>query len=115
MAKANVNPFDIYEIKTKKAVIKALGNAEIEYKEFTMEESDTFQKMVVKGLDDNGKPIPDMDKYVDVKYYKVATALVNPPMTVEQLKKLPKKAAEAIDEILALVEPNGEDLEEGKN
>lgn len=99
----NNNPFTIYEPITKKAVVKALNNAEIEYRELTMEEDDTFQQSVVKGIAEDGTPDLDMNKYLELKYHKVAAGLVSPKMTVKELKALSKKADDAISEILVLI------------
>lgn len=100
------NPFDMYTTTQKKATIKALNNAEIEYRELTMEEDDAFQQSVVKGIGDDGKPDLDMKKYLELKYHKVAAGLINPKMTVGDLKKLSKKADDAINEILVLITGN---------
>lgn len=109
------NPFAIYQVATKKAVIKALNGAEIEYRELTMDEEDNFQASVVKGLDENGKPQLDMDRFREVKYEKVAAGLVNPVMTVKELKALSKSAGAAIAEILKLVSVNDEVEEDEGN
>ena len=88
----NSNPFAMFEFGTHKAVIEALNGAEIEYRKLTMEENDTFQKLLVKGFDDDGKPELDVNKYTDVKYEKVSAGMVSPKMTPAELKALPSEA-----------------------
>ena len=114
-SKVKVNPFKMFEAPTKVANIEALDGAEVEYRELTMAEDDRFQKMMIKNIDNDGNPVINTDKYLDVKYEKVATALVNPKMTVAELKALPKSASGAISEILALINGGDEgDEDEGK-
>ena len=100
--------FANHEVKT--ATIKALDNAEIQYRELTMAEVDTFSKRLIKGYGEDGKtPEIDFDEANEIKYEKVAMILIQPKMTVEELKALPASAVEAINEINALVD--GEDAE----
>lgn len=113
--KTTTNPFAIYQVATKTAIIEALNGAEIEYRELTMEEEDRFQASVVKGIDENGKPQLDMDRFREVKYEKVAAGLINPAMTVDELKALSKGAGAAISEILKLVSVNEEAEEDEGN
>ena len=108
------NPFGMYDLETKTAVIKAFNGAEIQYRELTMEENDTFQKVMIKGFDKDGQPELDVDKYAEVKYLKVATGLIEPKMSVEELKALPKSAAAAIGEILDLIAGKDDDDEDVK-
>ena len=99
--------FENHEVKT--ATIKALG-ADIQYRELTMAEVDTFSKRLIKGYgSDNKTPEIDFDEANEIKYEKVATILIDPKMTVKQLKALPASAVEAINEINALVD--GDDIE----
>ena len=110
MANKN-NPFAMYATKTKKANIKAMGGEEIEYREITMDEDDSFRKMMIKGFDKDGKPELDVDKYTEVRYHKVAACMLNPKMSVEELKALPKSAEDAINEIAALISGDTEEEE----
>lgn len=112
MANKKQNPFDMFGgLTTKKAKIEALGGQEIEYRELTTGEDDAFRLHALTGVGEDNKPELDMEKWADVKYMKVSAGLVYPKMSVEELKALPKSAAEAIDEILNLIYPAGEDIE----
>ncbi len=88
----------------KKAVIKALDNAEITYRELTLHESDnlTIGLMDMNKLDAQGQPTVDVVKASRMKYEKVAMMVVEPAVTVEELYALPASKRGAIDEILAL-------------
>jgi len=109
-----VNPFDAFSVstETKTAKIESLNGAEITYRELTMGEDDKFRRMMIKGIDKDGSPIMNLDKYEEVKYHKVATMLIEPTMTVEALKNLSTKAEGAIEEILKLVKDNDEEADE---
>jgi hypothetical protein len=116
MAKTG-NPFDMFksgEVKTAK--IEALGGAEIKYRELTMAESDAFAKRLVKDYGTDGSsPVIDFDAANEIKYEKAATILVDPPMTVEQLKQLSGSAMAAITEINNLVEKGDDMVDEAGN
>jgi len=112
-AKKNKNPFDMYnkEMEPKTAIIKALGDAEITYKKLPMGEEDALKLSMIEGYDDKGKPILDKEGYVDMKYKKVSLALVEPKMSVEELKALPESASAAIDEIMELITDEKDETE----
>ncbi|RLA73552.1 MAG: hypothetical protein DRG30_06140 [Epsilonproteobacteria bacterium] len=109
---AKVNPFTIFIADKKIAKIKALGGAEIVYRDLTMQENDAFSKRLVKSYSD-GKPEIDFDAASEIKYEKSAMILIDPEMTVEELKALPASAVSAINEINALLDVPTEDDEEG--
>ena len=110
------NPFEQLKTKkTKKAKIKALGGAEIEYRELTLGEEDVILESTLKGYDKDGKPITDIKGAMEVKFKKASYMLVNPKMTVNELKALNgSQARDAIQEIISLVEDDGFD-EEGNS
>ena len=99
MAKSKVNPFNKYITVEKKAVIKELDGYEITYREPTYEEAENYQKSIVDGYDDEGNPKLDMDKVNDVRLERVCDCLIDPAMTMEDLKAL---GASSIDAILAI-------------
>ena len=80
-----------------------------------MAETDAFNKRIVKGYDENGNPDMDIKAANEIKYEKVAMALIEPKMTVGDLKKLPASALKAITEINILISGEQEELtdEEG--
>jgi hypothetical protein len=111
MAKADFSnafaKFANHEIKV--ATIKALDNAEIQYRELTMSEVDMFSKRLIKSYgEDNKTPEIDFDEASEIKYEKASLILVEPKMTVEQLKALPAGAIDAFNEINLLVENDEE-------
>jgi hypothetical protein len=60
---------------------------------------------MITDVDDKGQPVVDYKKVTEIKYGKIAAAMVEPKMTVEQLMSLSLEAVEVIDEIFALVDP----------
>ena len=104
--------FANHEVKT--AFIKAL-DAEIQYRELTMQENDEFTKRLIKDFGTDGKNAEiDFEEANEIKYEKVSVMLVEPKMTVEDLKALPASAIEAINEINALGEPLDEKTVDAK-
>ena len=98
------NPFTIFIAGKQTANIKALNDSEITYRELTLAESDVFAKRMIKDeLGEDGKPQFDMDEATEVKYEKVSAMLIEPEMSVEELKALPSSAQSAIEEILNLL------------
>jgi len=106
------NPFTQFITGKQTANIKALNDAEITYRELTLAESDVFAKRMIKDeLDADGKPQFDMDEATEVKYEKVSAMLIEPEMSVEELKALPSSAQSAIEEILNLLNDDETDEE----
>ncbi len=110
------NPFAVFTAEHKVAKIEALNNAEITYRELTMQENDAFSKRLIKDYND-GKPIINFDAATEIKYEKAAKILIEPKMTVAQLKALPASAVAAINEINALIDPTDAEVdgEEGND
>ena len=101
------NPFAMYAgTETKTAVIKALNGATITYRELSLAENDAFTKRLIKDFGKDGSNATiDFDQASEIKYEKVALILVEPKMTVKELKALRGTGAgDAITEITALVE-----------
>ena len=95
--------FANHEVKV--ATIKALDDAEIKYRELTMAENDAFTKRLIKDFGKDGKDAEiDFNEANEIKYDKVALMLVDPALTVDELKALPSSAIDAINEINALGE-----------
>lgn len=89
----------------KVAYIDAL-DSEISYRELTQEESDGFNKRLIKEMTDEGKAKINYDEATVVNYEKVALCLIDPPITVEQLHKMPVSAQKAMAEIVKLIDGN---------
>jgi len=116
MAKTNYsNAFAKFlnnDVKTAK--IEALDGAEIKYRDLTMAESDAFTNRLIKDVKKDGKADIDFVEANKIKYEKVALILIEPQMTVEELRAFPSSAAEAINEINALVDQAvGQEADEG--
>lgn len=98
------NPFDSYKLKTKKVKIKALDNAEVTIQELTVAQSADFYKRVIKGFDADGKAQLNYDELAEIKLEKVASGMLEPKMTIEELKELGNGANIAIDEIATAID-----------
>jgi len=96
--------------EVKVAKIAALDGAEIKYRELTMTENDAFTNRLIKDVDKNGDPEIDFKEANEIKYEKAAMILVEPKMTVKELKALPASASEAINEINALIDAQKDDV-----
>lgn len=112
MAKPFINPFDVYLTTERVVHIKAL-NADVKLRDLTMAESDAFNKRLLNGYTGKGEPTIDMEQATLINYEKVATALIEPPMTVEQLQALGIKAAVAIAEIIKAIDGREDEDAEG--
>jgi hypothetical protein len=119
MAKAYANAFDMFnanEVKTAK--IEALNGAEVKYRELTMTEADSFSQRLIKDYGTDGsKPVIDFDEATKIKYEKASLVLIEPKMSVEDLRALPSSAMGAINEINALIDGSDDDSvdEEGNS
>ena len=111
-----MNPFDAFKALTPiTSKIEALDGAEITYRKLTMKESDDFSERIVKGYDSDGKPELNMDQLSDITYEKIALCMIEPKMTVEELKELSVDAAPAITEIAKLIEKKKQDVDDEGN
>lgn len=100
------NPFDKFKTKTKKVSIKSLG-CDVTIKEPTVDETQSFYAALAK---EDGTF--DVAKLFDAKIQKIADCMIEPKMTVEELKALSNEASEALNEIYEIIDGNGV-LEEG--
>ncbi len=101
---SKVNPFDQYAITVTEHEIKSLG-ATVQLRALTLKQSQEFLDKAVKGVDDEGNPIVDVKAIQEARYAKVSAALVEPKMTVGDLKALSTDAKAAIEEILDIIDP----------
>jgi len=96
--------FDKFKTQTKVVKIKALDNQEITIRELTVQESNDFYKKLV------GEPKPDgglnfnYKEVFSIKLEKVAVAMVEPKVTMDELRELSEGATEAINEIAEAIE-----------
>ena len=94
-----MNPFGKFKVGTKKVKIKALENAEVTIQELSVAQSTDFYKRVIKGFDEEGKAELNYNELADIKLEKVAAGMIEPYMSLEELKGLANSANKAIDEI----------------
>ena len=105
MAKAVNNPFSKFtEHTTLTATIKALG-ADIKYRELTMDEADQFNIRLMGEERGIGQERSfNMKDATEIAYEKIALCLIEPAMSIDDLKALPASASAAINEISKLIE-----------
>ena len=94
-----MNPFGKFKVRTKKVKIKALDNAEITVQELSVAQSTDFYKRVIKGFDEEGKAELNYNELADIKLEKVAAGMIEPYMSLDELRGLANGANKAIDEI----------------
>ena len=100
------NPFNKYDTQEADHYIEAM-DATITLRELTYAEAEEFMQKAIKGEDENGEPIIDLDAITAAMLEKISLTLVNPKMTVEQLSKLSISARGAFLEITKIIEGLG--------
>jgi len=93
------NPFSKYTLKTKEIKVKALNDAKVTIQELSVGKSNDYYGRLFSKLDGEGKPVLNTGEIVKVKLEKVAEAMIEPKMTMEELQGLSAKAGNAISEI----------------
>ena len=93
------NIFAKYQTNTKVIKVKALDNAEVTIRELTINESNEFYKRIVGEPNADGSMNFNYKEVFDIKVEKVASAMVEPKMTAEEIYLLSEGATEAINEI----------------
>jgi len=101
---SKINPFDQYTIKAAEYEIKSLG-ATVTLRKLSLEQSQSFIDKSIKGVDKDDNPIIDVKAIQESNFHKVSLGLVDPKMTVKQLKELGVGARDVIKEILDIVDP----------
>ena len=105
------NPFEQFMTPTAKtAEIENFGT--IKYIPLTEAELQELQVKTLKGMDKDGNII-DADLLYEVKYERIAKSLVEPKVTVAQLKKL-RGATKVLEDILSAIS-NDEMVDEEGN
>ena len=110
---STINPFDQFLITPKEYEIKSLG-ATVTLRKLSLEQSQSFLDKSVKGMDKDDNPIIDLAGIRESNFEKVSLALMDPKMTVKQLKSLGSGAKEVMTELLDIIDPLPK-AEEGKN
>jgi hypothetical protein len=106
------NPFDIYKPAERTVHIKAL-NSDVTLRDLTMVENDELTKLLLKGFSGKGEPTVDMEQATLNNYKKIAMALIEPKVTVEELQALGTKAADAIVELVKVIDGREDEPAEG--
>lgn len=96
--------FTKFQTKEKKVAIKALDNQEVTIRELTVAESNDFYKRIVGEPKADGGMNFDFKEIFSIRMEKVALAMVEPQMTLKDLKALSEGATEAINEIAEAIE-----------
>ena len=99
------NPFDMFTPKESKHKIKALNGAEVTLRDLTAEESSVITAKMFDGYDEVGRAKLRVGGFAASNIERVATALVEPKMTVRQLNKLSASSSDAINELVAIISP----------
>lgn len=92
------NPFSKFQTKVSKVAIKALG-ATVEIREPTIAEVSDFYKLVT---DEDGKF--NASKFLDAKLQRIASCMVKPKITIEELSVLSSSASDAVNEVYEAIE-----------
>lgn len=98
-----VNPFEKYSSVSESIFIKAL-DANVTVRKLTMKENDAFNRRLLKDYKGSGDTVIDIEEATQISYEKVALALIEPKMTVEDLQNLNTGSAKAISEIAKYVD-----------
>ena len=93
------NPFAKFVTKSSKVKVKALNNATVEVREPTISEVSDFYKMLTG---EDGKF--NNANFLDAKIDRVASCMIEPKMTSDELKALGSSSADAIGEIYDAIE-----------
>jgi hypothetical protein len=93
------NPFGKFTLKTKEIEVKALDGAKVTIQELSVGKSNEYYGRLFSSLDSEGKPVLNTSAIIDIKLEKVSEAMIDPKMTVEELKELSAQAGDAINEI----------------
>lgn len=93
------NIFAKYKTNTKVIKVKALDDAEVTIRELTVNESNEFYKRLVGETNSDGSMNFNYKEMFSIKIDKVASAMIEPKMTAEELYLLSEGATEAINEI----------------
>ncbi len=107
------NPFAIYANNIENEVfIDGLGTT-IKYRPLTMAEEDAFSLRLLKGSTQDN-PQMNMEEATEIKYEKIAAMLIEPKITIKELKEL-HGASKLIVEILQKIEPSNDVTDDGGN
>ena len=121
MAKQDyANAFAQFTGPSEEVVFIPALNSDVKLRKLSMDESDGFNKRLIKGYKKDGEVEFNYDEAAKIKYEKVSICLIEPSMTIEQLKALRASALEAITQINNVIEGKDpinkdEDEEEGND
>lgn len=101
------NPFLKYAVATKTAFIEEF-DSEIKYREITMAENDAFNLRLLKNYSADNSNV-DIEEATQIAYEKIALCLIEPKVTVEDLKALGSGVSVVINKINKII--SGGELE----
>lgn len=104
---ATKNPFLKYAVATKTAFIEEF-DSEIKYRELTMAENDAFNLRLLKNYSADNTNV-DIEEATKIAYEKIALCLIEPKVTVEDLKALGSGVSVVINKINKVI--SGAELE----
>ena len=102
------NPFDKFAINNKVEFIKAL-DAEVTYRPLTKAEADKFNARLIGDYKGKGEMEVDLIEANKINMEKVALCLVDPKLSLADIKGYGDGINEAINEIVALIDGRTED------
>ena len=108
---ANKNPFSLFTLGEQTVFIEAF-QAEVTFRALTMAESDAFNKRLLGDYTGKDDATIDIAEATKINYEKVAKCLIEPKMTIEDLKALPVTASKAIAEIVKAIDGREDDKDE---
>ena len=106
---------ELFEEKRTTTVTTSNGTEiEVTYRPLTMNESDNFTKRMFKNFKEEGVAATiDYDAAAEIKYEKLALCIIEPKITVEDLKQLPISEVKMFNKLSELIEPRPEVDEKG--
>jgi len=99
-----------YEAKPDTVHLKSLG-ADVQMRNLTLKEQETFGDKAIKGFDVDGEPILDMKAIALSRLEKVCLHMVEPKITLKDLQGLSADVKEFITEVLSTYSTAEEDVD----
>lgn len=110
----NGNPFAKFmEHKEHKAYIKSL-DYEITFRKLLQHEDDEFNLRLLKGMTKDNQTM-NIEEGTAIKYEKVSKCLLDPMVTVKQLKEMDADVGKVLIEIIQAIEQNDMTDDEGNS
>ncbi len=98
------NPFLQFKTETKEVQIEALNGATISLQQPTISQTSDFSRGIFDGKNEDGTPKLDYGKVFEANLIKISVCMVEPKMSVEDLRGLSSSADKAIAEIISSID-----------